>query len=78
MVYVPQKGIKLASGQYLRNGQLFGQAATIATASTKAKHNVVERAADGCVVAPMSPNIALSGAAKHDGAAQTSRGMRSR
>jgi hypothetical protein len=74
MVYVPQKGIKLASGQYLRNGQLFGQAATIATASTKAKHNVVERADDGCVIAERGSNIALDGSPKHDGAAPVKAG----
>jgi hypothetical protein len=78
MAYQNKRGIPLAHGQYLRNGQVIGPAATIANTSTKAKPGVVARSDDGCVIAPRADNIALSGAPKNSGAVPVMPGMRNR
>jgi hypothetical protein len=77
MAYQSNKGVALAHGQYLRNGQIIGSAATVATASTKRK-GAVARDECGAVVAPRADNIALSGAPKNSGAAPVMSGMRDR
>jgi hypothetical protein len=77
MAYQSKKGIALSHGAYLRNGQIIGPAATIATASTKAKP-AVARDECGAVVAPRGANVALSGAPKNSGATQATPGMRNR
>jgi hypothetical protein len=77
MAYQNKRGIPLSHGMYLRNGQVIGPAATIATASTKAKP-AVARDECGAVVAPRGDNIALTGAPKNSGAAPVMPGMRDR
>jgi hypothetical protein len=71
------RGIPLAYGMRLRNGQIFGAAPTIAIASTKSKRAV---ARDDCgrAIAPLGENVALSGAPKNSGAAPVKPGMRNR
>jgi hypothetical protein len=77
MAYQSKKGIPLAHGQHLRNGQIIGPALTIATKSTKAKP-AVARDECGAVIAPRGENVALSGAPKNSGAAPVMPGMRDR